>query len=174
MNQMCGRLFTFLQLLLPYFAYELQPAGGEPFGLPGRLCGLSVSRQHSRGGRGAAVLSELADSQTPQGPDRLSNLSSWKSQPDGGRDGACQWKLNHLSSSSLSSSSPHVVVRLPLPTGVQQGKLYRPKGRLTEAVKQERLTPCFRCERGCHSVCSKRSTLLELLNIFFVVNAGYF
>lgn len=38
-----------------------------------------------------------------------------------GKRQACQWKLNHLSSSTLS----------PTPTRVQQGKLYRPKGRLT-------------------------------------------
>lgn len=49
-----------------------------------------------------------------------------------GKRRICQWKLNHLSSSALSSSSSLSRFSSPLIlTSVQQGKLYRPKGRLT-------------------------------------------
>lgn len=59
--------------LVFFFSCELQSIGGEQFGLLGCLCGLSVSQQAHMGER---LLSELAASQTPRGPDRLSNLSS--------------------------------------------------------------------------------------------------
>lgn len=113
----------------PCFRVSCSPVGGEQFGLLGCLCGLSVSRQAHMGER---LLSELAASQPPRGPDRLSNLSSWKSQPDGGRD----WPASGNLTTCLPALSPPPPPPLsgsppPILTSVQQGKLYRPKGRLT-------------------------------------------
>lgn len=56
-----------------FFRVSCSLVGGEQLGLLGCLCGLSVSQQAHMGER---LLSELAASQTPWGPDRLSNLSS--------------------------------------------------------------------------------------------------
>lgn len=138
-GKIVGHLLTFsinqhvllrvsLRLGSVFFRVSCTLVGGEQFGLLGCLCGLSVSQQAHMGER---LLSELAASQTPWGPDRLSNLSSWKSQPDGGRDGSA--------SGNLTTCLP--VLHLPLPPPrwlcspllprVQQGELYRPKGRLT-------------------------------------------
>lgn len=67
----------------------------------------------------------------PRGPDRLSNLSSWKSQPDGGRDGSA--------SGNLTTCLPAPPYPTPSPlSSLQQGKLYRPKGRLTSPEQWNR------------------------------------
>lgn len=60
-------------VFLVLFSCELQPVGGEQFGLLGCLCSLSVSQQAHTGER---LLCRLAASQMPRGPDRLLNLSS--------------------------------------------------------------------------------------------------
>lgn len=92
----------------------------------GSLDASAASRSDSRPSWERSCCLSRRASLMPRVPDRLQNLSS----PDGGRDGPCQWKLNHLSSSPLLPSA-FPCAPLLFPTSVQQGKLYRPKGRLT-------------------------------------------
>lgn len=157
-----ARYFRFL------FRVSLQPVGGEQFELPGCLCGLSVSQQAHMGER---LLSELAASQTPPGAWSAVKPQLMKKPTRWGKRRACQWKLNHLSSSTLSPPPPppwrfssHLLPR------VQQGKLYRPKGRLTspEPWNRSDSLPGFGVRAAVTHCPQRRKAVLKLWTPLFL------
>lgn len=179
------RHFEHLQLsLLPQpllgifrflFRVSLQPVGGEQFGLPGCLCGLSVSQQAHMGER---LLSELAASQMPPGawlavkPQLMKKPTRW------GKRRACQWKLNHLSSSTFSPPPPPPWrFSSPLLPRVQQGKLYRPKGRLTspEPWNRSDLLPGFGVRAAVtHCAQRRKAQCWNYEHRFLKLQSGFF